>query len=116
MVGCCQLGVPGSVGAATCESMLVPPFRRELIQDLSQSPDLGGRARLFGYHLSSYFFAPICFFLPFPVLHRESSSQDPPATTIANSVDPQPPLFWGEFFTLGHGAHRLVAIAPWFLP
>jgi len=115
MVARCQLGVLGSVGAATCESISVPPFRRELIQDLSQSPDLGGRARLFGYHLSSYFFAPICFFLPFPVLHRESSSQDPPATTIANSVDPQPPLFWGELFTLGHGAHRLVAIAQWFV-
>ncbi len=28
------------------------PFRRELVQALSQSPDLGGRARLFGYHLS----------------------------------------------------------------
>src|SRR5258708_12097323 len=115
MVARCQLGVLGSVGAATCESISVPPFRRELIQDLSQSPDLGGRARLFGYHLSSYFFAPICFFLPFPVLHREISSQDPPATTIPNSVDPQPPLFWGALFPPGPAAHPSRAIAQWFL-
>src|SRR5260370_11710466 len=100
MVGCCQLGVPGSVGAATCDSMSVPPFRRELIQDLSQSPDLGGRARLFGYHLSSSFFSPICFFLPFPVFQREISSPDPPATTIHNSADPHPPFFCRELFTL----------------
>ncbi len=90
-------------------------FQPELTQDLSQSPDLGGRARLFGYPLSSYFFAPVCFFLPFPAFHRETSSQDRPGTTIANSVDPQPPLFCGELFTLGHGAHRFVAIAQWFV-
>jgi len=88
IVARCKLGVLDSVGAATCESTSVPPFRRELVQDLSQSPDLGGRARLFGYHLSSYFFAPVSFFLPFPVFHREISSQDRPGTTIANSVDP----------------------------
>ena len=51
IVARCKLGVLDSVGAATCESTSVPPFRRELVQDLSQSPDLGGRARLFGYHL-----------------------------------------------------------------
>ena len=35
--------------------------------------------------------------------------------TIANSVDPQPPLFCGELFTLGHGAQAVwtaVAIIP----
>src|SRR5260370_19025125 len=112
MVGCCQLGVPGSVGAATCDSMSVPPLRRELIQDLSQSPDLGGRARLFGYHLSSYFFAPVSFFLPFPVFHREISSQDRPGTTIPNSVDPYPPLLCAVPFTRGPLAHRLLATPP----
>src|ERR1019366_2978933 len=93
----------------------VATLRRELVQDLSQSPDLGGRARLFGYHLSSYFFAPVSFFLPFPVFHREISSQDRPGTTIANSVAPQPPLFCRQLFTLGHGAHRFLAIAQWFV-
>jgi hypothetical protein len=62
-------------------------FRKELVQALSQSPDLGGRARLFGYPFSS-FLAPFSFFLPFPVSHREISTQDRLGTTIANSVDP----------------------------
>jgi hypothetical protein len=61
------------------------------------------------------FFAPFSFFLPFPVFHREISSQDHLATTIANSVDPSIPLFFQEFFTLGHGAHRFLAIAQWFV-
>jgi hypothetical protein len=34
------------------------------------------------------FFAPSSFFLPFPVFHREISSQDRLGTMIANSVDP----------------------------
>jgi hypothetical protein len=41
-------------------------------------------------------YAPFSFFLPFPVFHREISSQDRPGTTIANSVDPYHPLFCGE--------------------
>src|SRR5438874_2950928 len=41
-------------------------FRRELVQALSQSPDLGGLARLFGYHLSSFFFCSFFFLPAFP--------------------------------------------------
>ena len=76
IVARCKLGVLDSVGAATCESTSVPPFRKELVQDLSQSPDLGGRARLFGYPLSSYFFVPVCFLLPFPVFQPVSPRND----------------------------------------
>src|SRR5260370_36509925 len=36
---------------------LCSPFRRKLVQALSQSPDLGGCARLLGYHLSSFLFS-----------------------------------------------------------
>src|SRR5712664_4606821 len=42
-------------------SDLCSPFRRELVQALSQSPDLGGRARLFGYHLSSFLVSSLLF-------------------------------------------------------
>ena len=66
-------------------SDLCSPFRRELVQALSQSPDLGGRARLFGYYLSFFL---LSFFLLFPVFDREISSQDRLGTTIANSLDP----------------------------
>jgi hypothetical protein len=34
---------------------------------------------------------------------------------IANSVDPWYPPFCGEHFTLGHRAHRFVAIAQGFV-
>ena len=61
------------------------------------------------------FLAPFSFFLPLPVFHREISSQDRLGTTIANSVDPSHPLFCRELFTLGHGAHRFLAIAQWFV-
>src|SRR5713226_2412297 len=68
------------------------PFRRELVQALSQSPYLGGRARLFLDTISLLFFffsfAPFSFLLPFPAFHREISSHDRLGTTIANSVDP----------------------------
>src|SRR2546430_9831292 len=44
---------------------LCSPFRRKLVQALSQSPDLGGLARLFG--LSAFLFAPFLssFLSPF---------------------------------------------------
>src|SRR5216684_7933015 len=62
----------------------------------SQSPDLGGRARLFGCH-PSLFFAPFSFFLLFPISHRETSNQDRPRATIANSLDPYSiPCFAGS--------------------
>jgi hypothetical protein len=66
-------------------SGLCSPFRRELVQALSQSPDLGGRARLFGYYLSFFL---LSFFLLFPVFDREISSQDRLGTMIANPSTP----------------------------
>ena len=60
----------------------------------AQSPDLGGRARLFGYRLSFFIFSASFFlllgsFFFFPqFFHREISSQDRVAPTIANSGDP----------------------------
>ncbi len=66
---------------------LCSPLRRELVQALSQSPALGGRARLLDRISLLSFLLLFSFFLPFPVFPREISRQDRLATTIANSRD-----------------------------
>jgi hypothetical protein len=63
----------------------------------------------------SFFLCPF-FFLPvFSIFHREISSQDRLGTTIVNSVDPEHPLFCGEFFTLGRAfpSLNMVQLALW---
>jgi hypothetical protein len=79
IVARCKLGVLDSVGAATCESTSVPPFRRERVQDLSQSPDLGGRARLF-WIPSLFLLFCSCFFLPaFPSFSQRNFQPGSPS-------------------------------------
>src|SRR6266852_8008334 len=62
--------------------------------------------------IPSLFFPSSCFSQFSTEKFRARIAQE---RRIANSVDPEHPLFCGELFTLGHGAQRLVAIAQWFV-
>ena len=106
------MGVLDSVGAATWESTSVPPFEGNGARSWSQSPDLGGQARLFGYSLfslllllsSCLFYFSQRNFEPGSLRNDDRELRRPLASPVCE-----------EFFPLGRGAHRFLAIAQWFV-
>ena len=79
-------------------SDLCSPFRRKLVQALSQSPDLGGRARLFAYPLSSFLLLLLLFFFLPDFLSFSQRNFAPGSPRNDDGQFPGPlasPVFWG---------------------
>jgi hypothetical protein len=109
-------GVLDSVGAATWESTSTPLSRREV------GPGLGRSHLISAVELGcldtislAFSFAPFSFFLPFLLFHREIFAPGSLRNDDRELRRPPASPFCEEFFTLGHGAHRFLAIVQWFI-
>src|SRR6266481_9729243 len=106
MVARCKLGVLDSVSVPPCEGNWSRHCRSHLISAV----ELGCWDTLSLFSRMLFFFLPV--FLSFPQRNFEPGS---PSNDDRQLHRPLASLFFGELFTLGHGAHRFVAIAQWFV-
>src|SRR2546430_1788128 len=63
----------------------------------------------------SFFYSPSSFFRTFPGFLRSNFEPGSPSNDDRQLRRPLASPFWGELFTLGHRAHRFLAIAQWFV-